>query len=153
VLPTMTYLRNGEVVLASTGKPITDPASEKALRQTKPHWFPREYSESLADKAFAGRGNLTARGQLVREVGREEANKIAQTYGLHDVADTRTGQMPRRVDGYEREAQKNGDNPWSAEKWNVTRQGAIVRAMGVEKAAAIARAAGSVIGATKPRAA
>lgn len=43
-----------------------------------------------------------------------------------------------------------GENPWSAANWNVTAQGKIVKALGTEKAAAIARAAGSHIGATKP---
>ena len=43
-----------------------------------------------------------------------------------------------------------GDNPWSAAGWNVTRQGQLVKSLGTEKAAQIAAAVGSRIGATKP---
>ena len=45
---------------------------------------------------------------------------------------------------------KGADNPWSAEGWNVTRQGAAVRSMGIDRAQSLARSAGSHIGATKP---
>jgi hypothetical protein len=43
-----------------------------------------------------------------------------------------------------------GDNPWSARRWNVTKQGQTIRALGLDKAAAIAAAAGCKIGDTKP---
>ena len=43
-----------------------------------------------------------------------------------------------------------GDNPWSKKSWNVTKQGEAVRTHGAEKAAALAKAAGSVLGATAP---
>lgn len=45
---------------------------------------------------------------------------------------------------------KGADNPWSAEGWNVTRQGAAVRSMGIDRAQSLARSAGSHIGATRP---
>ena len=43
-----------------------------------------------------------------------------------------------------------GDNPWSAAGWNVTKQGALIKSLGIEKASQIAAAVGSKIGATKP---
>jgi hypothetical protein len=145
----LTYLRNGETILAETGKPISHPTSEKVIRALKPHYFPSEVSEDLAARAFSGRGNLTVRGELIRQVGRARADEIAQEWGLRDVADTKPGFKPRNGDGGKQPA-KDRDNPWTADRWNVTRQGAIVKAMGVEKAAGIARAAGSFIGATRP---
>lgn len=48
------------------------------------------------------------------------------------------------------EAKLSGVNPWSAEHWNITKQGAILKGLGPEKAASIARAAKSFIGATRP---
>lgn len=45
---------------------------------------------------------------------------------------------------------KGGSNPWSAANWNVTEQGKVIKAIGLERAAQIAAAAGSKIGATKP---
>lgn len=50
------------------------------------------------------------------------------------------------------EQKEKADNPWSAAGWNVTRQAQLVRASGLEKAAQIAKAAGSYIGATRPAA-
>lgn len=47
----------------------------------------------------------------------------------------------------------NGDNPWSAKGWNMTKQGQYVREHGMAKAQEAAKAAGSAIGATRPPAA
>lgn len=43
-----------------------------------------------------------------------------------------------------------GDNPWSAGSWNLTKQGEYVRANGADKAAELARLAGSELGAIAP---
>jgi hypothetical protein len=53
------------------------------------------------------------------------------------------------------QSDKGGDvkgkrNPWSAEGWSIQKQGAVAKSLGVEKAAQIAKSAGSYIGATKP---
>lgn len=46
---------------------------------------------------------------------------------------------------------KGKNNPWGpGAAWSIQKQGAVVKSLGVEKAAAIAKAAGSFIGATKP---
>ena len=45
------------------------------------------------------------------------------------------------------------NNPWSKANWSLTAQGAVVREVGMEKAAAIAAQVGSKIGDTKPAAA
>jgi len=45
---------------------------------------------------------------------------------------------------------KGRNNPWSAAGWSVTRQGDVTKSLGVAKAAQIAAAAGSFVGATKP---
>lgn len=42
------------------------------------------------------------------------------------------------------------DNPWSAEGWNVTRQGQVLREQGVAKAGEMAARVGSKVGATRP---
>lgn len=43
-----------------------------------------------------------------------------------------------------------GSNPWAKGAWSLSEQGAYVREHGVEKATAMAKAAGVVLGATKP---
>lgn len=45
---------------------------------------------------------------------------------------------------------RGGDNPWSPSGWNITKQGAYVKAHGEAKAAEAAASVGSKIGATKP---
>jgi hypothetical protein len=42
------------------------------------------------------------------------------------------------------------DNPWSVAGWNLTKQGQVVREQGATKAEALAKAAGSKVGATRP---
>lgn len=44
----------------------------------------------------------------------------------------------------------HASNPWSAKGWNVTKAGALVRAVGAERAAAIARSVGCTLGSTHP---
>jgi hypothetical protein len=41
-------------------------------------------------------------------------------------------------------------NPWSAKGWSLARQGSLAKSMPIERVAAIARAAGCVIGSTHP---
>jgi hypothetical protein len=43
-------------------------------------------------------------------------------------------------------------NPWSADSWNVTAQGAYVKANGMEKASQMAKMAGTAVGDSKPAA-
>jgi len=45
---------------------------------------------------------------------------------------------------------KFSDNPWGKDSWNVTNQGRIYKEHGQEKAEAMARAAGTVLGGPKP---
>jgi hypothetical protein len=80
------------------------------------------------------------------------ANRVRDVFEQAEVADKYAA--PLAVSGGT--ATKSGNirpaatNPWSKEGWNVTKQGALVKSIGETKAAAIAAAAGSKIGATKP---
>jgi hypothetical protein len=122
-----------------------------AKQQTKrPHLFEQPTAhQSLEALAFAGSGNVTARGKLVKEIGEKDADKAARSWGLSGLHDfTRQGAP---VSGEQKAARKaDRENPWSEAGWNLTRQGALVKAMGIEKAASMARAAHSYIGATRP---
>lgn len=44
----------------------------------------------------------------------------------------------------------SGNNPWSAEHWNMTEQGKVLQTQGREMADRLAKAAGTVVGGTKP---
>lgn len=43
------------------------------------------------------------------------------------------------------------NNPWSSENWNLTKQGEIVKQHGIDKAKALAAAAGTTVGGVRPR--
>lgn len=139
------------VTLRATGEALDAEASRKWIAEHKPHLLPPKYERSLADRAFVD-GNVTARGALVKQLGMTEADKLAQQYGLHGVSDPRRGAAPSQDDG----TKKNGDparhknNPFHKSNWNVSKQGALLKAVGPEKCAAIAAAVGSRIGATRP---
>jgi len=45
-----------------------------------------------------------------------------------------------------------GENPWSAANWNMTKQGEVIKARGIEAANKMAAAAGSKVGALRPTA-
>lgn len=138
------------LVLKATRAALESPESKAWLEKQKPHLLPAKYERSLADRAFA-ENNLTARGQLVREIGMAEADKLAQTYGLKSASDPRRGKRPEGADDHGKPNGKDRrSNPWSREAWNVSEQGRLVRALGVDKAAAIAASAGCKIGSTRP---
>jgi hypothetical protein len=141
--------RRGNVtVLRDTNTAINTPQARDWIAQTRPHLLPPEHETSLADRAFV-QGNVTARGQLARELNIADLDRLAQSYGLRDHKDFSKGTRPNG-NGGEHKPKPDRENPWSREGFNLTRQGQLVRAMGLEKAAAMARAAGSYIGATKP---
>ena len=142
----------GDVVtLKATGEAIESKASREWFQTNKPHLLPPIYERSLADRAFID-GNLGARAALVKQIGKPEADRIAQRYGLRSAHDTRRGNAPAEPEG----KKKNGDsadhskNPWHATAWNISKQGSVLRALGTEKAAALARSVGCTIGATRP---
>ena len=140
------------VVLKATRAGLEAAESKAWLDKHKPHLLPPKFERSLADRAFLDGGNLTARGALLREVGEAEANRIAQSYGLRNMADTRRGTRPEGAS--EEHSKPNGKdrsaNPWRAGQWNISEQGRLVRALGVEKAAQIAASVGCSLGSTHP---
>jgi hypothetical protein len=128
-------------------------AFKAAVAETKPHLLPRKVDSSLADRAFID-GNMTARGQLVRELGELEAGRLAKSYGLNGINDTRRARAAQTDDV----KRGNSNNPWSDSPQNtdgkgrytanaLTRQAALVRA-NLIGAAEIAAAVGSAIGDT-----
>jgi hypothetical protein len=130
-------------------------AFKKTMQAEKPHLLPRAFEASLADRAFLD-GNLSARGQLIREVGEVQAHKIALSYGLTGVGDTKRARA-----AHTDEIKRGGENnPWSDHPSNLDRNGrytanAIGRQAALVKinetaAAEIAAAVGNKIGDTKP---
>jgi hypothetical protein len=153
ILPPLCETRGDEVVL-----------TRAFLEREKPHLLPPATSD-LADAAFFF-GNLTARGALAKTMSPAALDALAQRYGLRDRNDFRRGTRPEDADDYrgKSSAKDGATNPWSNHpnwldsqgRYNARAMGEqskITKAMGLEKASALARAAGSFVGATKPRAA
>lgn len=126
-------------------------AFRAALQKEKEHLLPRKTDSSLADRAFID-GNMTARGQLVRELGELEAARIAKSYGLSGIGDTRRAHAALTDDV----KRGNANNPWANTPANtdakgrytanaLTRQAQLVKA-NLTGAAEIAAAVGSKIG-------
>jgi len=128
-------------------------AFKKAMQDEKPHLLPRAFESGLADRAFID-GNLRARQELLAHVGELEATRIATTYGLTGLGDTRRSHAAQ-TDDVKRDS---GKNPWAFAPQNtdergrytasaLTRQAALVKA-NLTGAAEIAAAVGSKIGDT-----
>jgi hypothetical protein len=142
------------------------------LRSKRPHLWDARIDRTLAYKAFAEpqvdgrRGNVTAQGQLHREVGAERYTELAKLYKDNDnppehaanVAATRgeiavlEKQLARLKASLPPEQNKLVEvstNPFTKSGWNVSKQGSVFKT-NPELCARLARAAGVAIGATKP---
>jgi hypothetical protein len=121
----------------------------KARATEAPHCFPSAAAVDLAEAAFGHSPTLKARGALLNEVGAANYAAIQKEWGAND--SLRPGTRPAGVDEKSDKAPKAASsNPWLAKNWSLKKQGECFTAMGPEKCAQIAKAAGCVIGSTKP---
>jgi hypothetical protein len=139
----------GQIIHKASG--LTAKAWLDKQRESRPHWFGPQTDEhaELEHRAFV-LGNVTARGQLVK-ANPALALARAKEYGLRDLNDYSRGTVPSNTPtGEKKPTNKGKDNPWSAENWSITKQGQLVKVMGLDGAARMAKAAGSFVGATRP---
>jgi hypothetical protein len=144
----------GVVVHRDTGLPLI--AWLESQKTIKLHWWPQiDIASELAEKAF-GQGNLTAQGQLIAELGGGKLGIAAARDIAHkwqsELGSTKPGKRPGNADDKSADAKPklSSTNPWLKANWNITKQAGVVRSLGAEKAAGIAKAAGCVLGSTKP---
>jgi hypothetical protein len=145
----------GVTVHTASNLPAEHKDVQATFAKSHPHLLPPVFQVSDADRAFIN-GDLTAKGRLVKEIGLVAANGLAARYGLDDVHDRKRGTRPENIADPEADAKaKNkttphANNPFHKGNWNLTKQAALLKAVGPEKCAAIARSVGVTIGATKP---
>jgi hypothetical protein len=131
-------------------------------KSTAPHFFSATQSDLHAEAigAFGEFRTLTAQGAFVTKHGEAQARATAQEFG------TTLGGRPGKTPGHygKTETPKlpgNKTNPWANAPENldqrgrytaaaVAEQARVVKALGMDKAQSIARAAHSFVGATKP---
>jgi hypothetical protein len=123
------------------------------FRQEKPHYWFTEAPADLSHASFVD-GNLTQLGRLVSAVGIQAAEAKAKEFGvtLQDVYRGKRGVAPNGAAGPAAPKKSSAPNPWGSGpgEWNVTAQGAYIKARGFVEAQKAARAAGSTVGATRP---
>jgi hypothetical protein len=130
------------------GKTLEEFVRSRAVEA--PHWFPSAQAVDLQEQAFGSKPTLRARGELFREVGAANYATLAAEWGS-DAVSLKPGTAPAGS-GHEIKKPSPAErlkNPWSKQGWNLTKQMGLVRSLGAEKSAAIARAVGCKIGDTK----
>jgi hypothetical protein len=148
VLGSLCRMDGTNCLLVTTGAPLESEKSMEWLRANKPHLLPTDRAD--ADACFLGAGNITLTAKLIREIGREAADALAKQYGKAHALDTRPGVSPQSAQQKNANGKTHATNPFSKAGWSIQKQGALVRSLGIEKAAAMAKAVGVTIGATKP---
>lgn len=93
----------------------------------RPHLFPQPGQLDNEAKAFEGKGNITARGQLVAAIGEVAANARAREWGLTGINDYKTpGVRPADSKASDKKPptpEKPGSkNPFTRAFWNLTDQ-------------------------------
>jgi hypothetical protein len=136
--------KDGDVVEKVTGLPAAEYLA-KHERTTRPHLWPDTADNDLEAKAF-GQGNVSACGELHKKLGAQGFAERQAAWGVTRLG--QRGKAPEGSPGSKRDT--SNKNPWSAAGWNLTEQGRLIRASGVDRAAALAKSAGSFIGAVRP---
>jgi hypothetical protein len=147
-----------------TGQTIEEFCAPTNLRKEFPHWFndwqplsdQQLLDEAIEDACLSP--TLTKISKLNQMLGDVRCDEVLKQWSVSVTAMDRSGNIrpgtpPEWANKNTPEAKKATNrkaNPWSKEGWNVTRQGAIVRDLGMEKAAGMARSVGCVVGSTKP---
>ncbi|WP_426437806.1 hypothetical protein [Bradyrhizobium genosp. P] len=139
-----TFKAHGDSLVNAEGVSIEE--WTKALRESKPHFFPPDTGD-LIDRAKAG--SLTAVSALYKQLGKQRFEEVMRQHGFSNPYDPRSAPKPGAT-GKKPFDPERAKNPWSAAGWNITRQGACVRSMGLARAQSIAKSCGCVVGSTKP---
>ncbi len=139
--PEVTYL-GGRAMIGAKG---LDAALADLIAE-RPHWRPSPVAPDL------DMNNLADRAKAMRELRPDEFKVLLSAWGLRGPGDARRGVPPVSQANGDGDKGKKPDraNPWLAANWNISKQGELIKAIGAAKAAEIAKAARSYIGATRP---
>lgn len=115
--------------------------------------MPPDGEKAIADAAaaFGAHPTFKARDHYYKTYG-EDAYASEQKDWNSDPRYLKPGVWPAKYGEPPKDQTPQGDskNPWSAAGWSLTRQGSIVKSLGLEAAQRMAKSAGSFVGATGP---
>ncbi len=146
--PDLKHILTGELIEDFVGK----------LKKEKPHYYAsfqplseEQVLDEVIEEACLSPSPAKL-GRLYKAVGDVRYHEILKQWGT-DAARMKPGIRPEWANKPEiKKAANRAGNPFSKEGWNLTKQMALVKSIGPEKAAAIARRVGCKIGDTKPNA-
>jgi hypothetical protein len=148
---------DGEVCFTVEGetlplKEAVDRAVEKnpAFHPPKTPAIDQAAVELEAVKADALTGNATAHSRLFKLIGKDGYNnwKVENAAAPGKEGRAKDKDTSNKSNG----SDDRENNPWSAQGWNATKQGQLIRAIGLAKATEIAKSVGCVPGDVRPNA-
>jgi hypothetical protein len=146
-----------------------DPALvQKTIRPIYPHVWVGRVDRGLAHKALV-LGDVSACGELMKEYGPDAFAQLQKTYGVSKIGErgkeppiseteavekaSRIAALKKELASLEADTPKqtpHAKNPFSSQHWSLAGQGALVKSLGLETTASIARAVGCKIGDVRP---
>ena len=140
----------GEYQAKETRRTIHD-KTRKALLDAKVLNEAHEDALMLAERVF----EITEEGQVLTKDGVGVTPGLEPAAWLQEIQDKRPHWWPASQGGGAKGSGGvggfGGKNPWTAEHWNMTEQGRILREKGTDYAERLAQAAGTGVGKGKPR--
>lgn len=132
---------------------LTESSIERAIREAAQN--SKLISTAIEDAVAQGVRvfEVAEGGDIITRDGVGVTPGIRPTDWLKDMQEKRPHWWPQSVGGGagggRGGAVNRADNPWSAEGWNLTKQGQVVRTQGIDKANVMAGQVGSKVGDTK----
>jgi hypothetical protein len=138
----------------------------RGQKESSPHWWPNTYEKDLIDPALkeaacGAKPTLDARAALRKAAGPALYAEILSDWGVSDKflgpdGKLAPGKNPKTASqGAEPKKttpRDHSNNPFHKSQWNISKQGELVKRLGLAKTNAIAHSVGSHVGATRPNA-
>jgi hypothetical protein len=126
-----------------------------------PHWYPPvepgdDLDAALIEAACGAKPTLSARAALLKAAGPETYGKILRAWGCSErtlapgVNPKAEAKSASDNDARDKRRKDHSGNPFHKSQWNISKQGALIKSLGLDKANAIAKSVGSHVGATRP---